>query len=279
MPRAILEIAVDNLRDADLARHAGADRLELARDLRRHGFTPDPRLVREVVAATGLPILAMARPGDGTDDRGPRAVTALLKDAERMLESGADGVVFGSITHGGEVDRQVTDGVVRLARGRATVFHRAFDLAPDPRDAVELLIDLGVTRILTSGHARNEAEAMFRGADDHAIPSPPAASTLDQRLARIRFIVEIARGRIEVLPCGGVRSHNADRFLLDTPARQLHSACRAPASPSLDPDEAARLRTAMDRASDAQHVRRGLGTVGSPACAQQAPHPPPRETP
>ena len=45
-------------------------------------------------------------------------------------------------------------GVLEAARQagvRENVFHRAFDVTPDPHEALLTLIDLGVTRILTSG--------------------------------------------------------------------------------------------------------------------------------
>lgn len=287
MPRAILELAVDSLHDAQLARLAGADRIELAADLARHGFTPDPALVRDARALVAVPVMAMARSGIEEPTTGPAEAIQLLRDVERMFDAGADGVVFGALTTDGVIDRELVGAVVRLAGGRATVFHRVIDLAHDVRDAVETLVDMGVTRLLTSGHSWHESVVVFGGAIDLA--NPPPASTLDQRLARIRAVAGMARGRIEILPCGGIRSANAEKFLLEIPSAQLHSACRNPGRHAIDPREARRLRETMDRiqaVSDrigtASPGPREAGTVNnrrSPYTPLESSEAPPRENP
>ena len=70
------------------------------------------------------------------------------------------------------------------------MFHRAFDVTPDPFRALEELIDLGITRVLTSGQKN--------GAPDGA--------------ALIKQLIERAEGRIEVLPGAGITLENARPF-------------------------------------------------------------------
>ena len=86
------------------------------------------------------------------------------------------------------------------AAGKETVFHRAIDVAPDWREALDALIGLGITRVLTSGQ---EPSALL-GADT------------------IREMAERAAGRIEILPGGGIDSRNLERVVQSTGCSQLH---------------------------------------------------------
>src|SRR5262249_57279827 len=113
---------------------------------------------------------------------------AMRRDAEVAMSHGAEGLVFGVLRERGEVDVERCAALVAVARaaGREAVFHRAFDVVPDPVSALETLIALGVTRILTSGRE----------------PTALAGARL------IRQLVERAAGRIEILPGGGIREAN-----------------------------------------------------------------------
>jgi copper homeostasis protein len=82
------------------------------------------------------------------------------------------------------------------------VFHRAFDVTPDPFEALELLIELGVTRILTSGQERTVAE----GAE------------------LIKKLIVHARDRIEILPGGGIQPFEVRRIVEQTGTRYIHLA-------------------------------------------------------
>ncbi len=245
MTRPLLEIAVDNLLDAIAAHTAGADRLELVAALDRHGTTPSPQLLRDVKAAVPIPVMAMLRPDAGSPVADQRMVARLLHQAEELLEAGADGLVFGVLTSTGHVDRDATAMIVQLAGARQTVFHRAFDMTPDTVGSIGTLIDRGVTRILTSGLDPRATAAAMGLLDHHDTPGAPPPG-LVIRLRRIKAFFEAAQGRIEILPCGGVRSANADQFIAQTGTTQLHSACRVAGIPGLSADEVRRLRAAMD---------------------------------
>ncbi|HLO39895.1 MAG TPA: copper homeostasis protein CutC [Phycisphaerales bacterium] len=244
MTRVLLEIAVDSLADAIKAQESGADRLELVADLANHGVTPPVQLLRDVKAAVTIPVVAMVRPDAGSPIGDPRMVARMLNQAEELLAAGADGLVFGVLTPAGHIDRDAAAMMVQLAGRKETIFHRAFDLTHDPIGSVGTLIDRGVTRVLTSGlDAR--ATAAIMGLADPATAAPPPGLVI--RLRRIHSIMEAAQGRLEVLPCGGVRSANAQQFLDETGATQLHSASRAAGTARLDPAEVANLRFVLDQ--------------------------------
>jgi copper homeostasis protein len=57
--------------------------------------------------------------------------------------SGQGNIVFGILTADGRVDGDRCRRLLGHAGDRAAVFHRAFDITPDPFQAQEQLIDLG----------------------------------------------------------------------------------------------------------------------------------------
>ena len=81
------------------------------------------------------------------------------RDVEAALGAGAEGVVFGALQGDGRVDDAACRRLRAAARDRQVVFHRAFDATPDPFQALDELIALGFTRVLTSGQRPSALEA------------------------------------------------------------------------------------------------------------------------
>lgn len=204
MSRILLEICCDGLDEALAAERGGADRIELCSALALDGLTPSIGTVIEARERLAIPFVAMVRP----HARGYRVTAAewssMLRDAELMLEAGAHGVVFGVLRHDRTVDRARCRDMVAIAAGRETVFHRAFDAAPDPAEALEALITAGVTRVLTSGGAPTALE----GAE------------------LIGALVRQAAGRITILPGGGIREQNVGELIGRTGCTEVHLSRR-----------------------------------------------------
>jgi copper homeostasis protein len=186
------------------AEAGGADRIELCGELVVGGLTPSLGTLIEARAATILPIVQMIRPRAGGFCYSAHEFQTMRRDAELALAHGADGIVFGILRASGEVDVERCRELVALAhaRGAQTVFHRAFDVVPEPFSALETLIDLGVTRILTSGRQ----------------PTALAGAGL------IRALAARAGRRIEILPGGGVRDTNVAELVHATGLRHVHLA-------------------------------------------------------
>lgn len=206
--RVLLEIALESLDDALVARAAGADRIELCAALDLGGLTPSLGALRAIGAAAGVPVLAMIRPRSGGFCYTPRELDVMSRDIAAAVEAGAAGVVFGALGGDRSVDEPACRRLLACCRGCDAVFHRAYDRTRDPFDALERLIDLGFRRVLTSGQ--------------QATAPPPSAGA-----ALVRRLVERAAGRIEVLPAGGIRAGNVAGLLRETGCTQVHAACRA----------------------------------------------------
>jgi copper homeostasis protein len=83
-------------------------------------------------------------------------------------------------------------------------FHRAFDRAIQPLQALETIIETGANRILTSGQVPNA----FHGKE------------------MIQQLVQKANNRIIIMPGSGVRSNNIKALQSFTGAQELHSSAR-----------------------------------------------------
>jgi copper homeostasis protein len=258
-PRITLEIAVDCAADAAAAVAAGADRLELCSDLAGHGYTPDVELVRAAARITGASTVAMVRPrGMGPGAAGAAGFvygreewSLVMTEAERLLATGAGGVVFGALDPDGSLNRDQVRQMVVLAAGRETVFHRAIDLTLDPIRSAQQLADLGVTRVLTSGMSLAGTAGDLNAACGSMTANSAAAwqtggDAWPRRLERITEMVRVVAGRIQVLPGGGIRAANAAEVLKATGCSQVHSSGRI--GGKFDAAAVAGLRASIDAA-------------------------------
>ena len=201
----LLELCVASLDDALVAEQGGADRIELNSALSLGGLTPSLGLLSAVRAAISLPIIAMIRPRAGGFHYRSGEFICMQRDVDLTLSHGAEGIAFGILDEDGNIDLPRCRQIMRQAAGRPVVFHRAFDVVPDPAIALEQLIDLGIARVLTSGGA----ETAIAGAET------------------IRRLREQAAGRIEILPGSGIRPHNVAALLAITGCEQIHASLSA----------------------------------------------------
>lgn len=203
--RILLEIPIASPDDAAAAATGGADRLELNSALPLGGLTPSLGLLDAVRTQTQLPIMVMIRPRPGGFCYSPADLDLMRRDIDLALEHGAHGIVFGVLKEDGGIDMARCGEIVRRIAGRApAIFHRAFDLTPEPFAALDALIELGFRRVMTSGQEQTAA----KGAE------------------LIAKLIEQARGRIEILPAGGINSTNVTELLSRTGCNQVHCGLR-----------------------------------------------------
>lgn len=196
----LLEVCVGSVADAEAAIAAGADRLELCSALELGGLTPSDGLVEAVLAISPVPVAVMVRPRSGGFCYDDHEFRVMLRDAGRFLAAGAGGIVFGILNCAGRIDAARSQELIRLADGLDSVCHRAFDFVTDQRAALDALIGIGCTRVLTSG-------------------GQPTASA---GAAAIRELILHAAGRIQILPGGGINAGNAVQLVGKTGCTQLH---------------------------------------------------------
>jgi copper homeostasis protein len=202
MKARTLEVCLASPDDALEAVAGGADRLELNTSLELGGLTPSVGLLREVKAAVSVPVMVMIRPRAGGFCYSPREQRLMLHDAEALLDAGADGVVAGALRPDHTVDVEFWTEFVRRFSGRDIVFHRAFDVVTSQMDALQSLINLGTTRVLTSG----------------------GCETAWDGCGQIARLVQYAAGQIQILPGSGVTPDHIAELMRRTGCDQVHGS-------------------------------------------------------
>ena len=202
MKKTLLEVCCGSADDVIEAWKAGADRVELNANLFQGGLTPTVGALQVVKRHVDIPIMTMIRPRSGGFCYTDIEYETMRADAKELLRQGSDGLVFGFLHADGTVDEDRTRAFVELAGDKPAVFHRALDVTPDWKCALETLIKLGVTRVLTSGQA------------------PDVFFALETIAEMIRF----AGNAIEILPGAGITLENVERVVSITGCSQVHVA-------------------------------------------------------
>lgn len=196
----LIEAAVESLDAALAAAQGGAHRLELCTDLAHGGTTPDVKLLRACRSQLLIPLFVLIRPRPGDFVYTDAEHRAMLEQIQRAKAAGARGIVSGELTGRGTPNEDRTRALIDAARPLPFTFHRAFDECADLLKALETLIRLRVSRVLTSGGAKTAPE----GAN------------------KIRELVAQADGRIEILPGGGIDASNVAGLVRTTGVREVH---------------------------------------------------------
>jgi len=199
-PPVLVEVCVESVAGAYAAVVGGADRIELCAHLDAGGLTPSAGLCEAVCAAVNVPVVAMVRPRAGDFLYEGGEVDVMVRDIEALRAAGAAGVVTGALTADGDVDRRRVAEFVDVADGLPVTFHRAFDVCRDAAAAVEDLAAAGVTRLLSSGQKASAPEGKHR----------------------LREVVELAAGRLQVIAGAGVRADNVVRLVEFTGVSEVH---------------------------------------------------------
>ena len=228
---ALLEVCCGNPESVDAAVHGGARRIELCADLEADGLTPPTAWIRDAKARyPSLIVHVLIRPRAGDFVYSQAEADAMAAQVEETLEAGADGIVIGALTPDGDVDLPLMERLVSLVESFnlasellrsdlchaandshffpdpghrvSLTFHRAFDRCRRPFEALEQIVGLGCDRVLTSGQA----------------------ATAEAGAAMLRELRRRARGRIGILPGGGVTPGNAARILAETGCAEIHAS-------------------------------------------------------
>ena len=200
MEEILIEICCGSADDVINAEAGGANRVELNSSLFLGGLTPTLGTLQIAKAHTNIPILCMIRPRQGGFCYSDTDYDIAKIDAKLLLENGCDGLVFGFLHEDGTLQRERCREMIDLCQGRPAVFHRAIDVVPDWRQTLADLIDLGFTRVLTSGQAPN---ALYG-------------------LPVLKEMIAFAGDAIEILPGGGVNAYTVDRIMQETGTKQIH---------------------------------------------------------
>jgi len=202
----LVEVCLDDVAGVRVAESAGADRVELCAGLAEGGTTPSVGMVESVLGAVHeIGVNVLVRPRGGDFVLTSEEVGVMCADVRALQRLRADspvpvGFVIGALTPDGEIDVPVVRTLLDACGDAPVNFHRAFDATRDLTAALDVLIELGVDRVLTSGGWATALE----GAD-----------VLAELVAR-------AAGRIVVMAGGSVRGGNVAGVVARTRVPEVH---------------------------------------------------------
>ena len=193
---------MDDLAGLEAAIAGGADRIELCAALDLGGLCPSAGLLAAATRSP-VPVYVMIRPRVGDFVFSKSDIDAMLRDVDAVRSAGLAGVVLGASLADGSLDVETLERLCRASAGLGKTLHRAVDLCPDLVAAVDIAVQLGFDRILSSGGA------------------PKAIEGLETLKAMNRAAAE----KLSIMPGSGVTAENATQIVAMTGARELHASC------------------------------------------------------
>ncbi len=182
----------------------GASRIELCSAMHYDGLTPKAERVIEarnsLEGQVSLMVMIRPRPGDFIYSK--EEIREMHNQIKIASDAGADGVAFGVLKkHDSCLDLISLNKLMQVSANYnlKTTFHRAFDAIPNQLEALDILIDLGIDRILTSGTKWGQNKTALNG------------------INILKQIIDKAEDRIEVVIGGGINSGNVGFILNNFP--------------------------------------------------------------
>ena len=195
-----IEICLESATSVLRAEQGGADRVELCSDLFEGGLTPSVGTFRVARRISKLPLNVMIRPRGGDFCYSDDEFAVMMEDVKVFKAEGASAIVFGILTPDGDIDMDRSAKLIEAAKPLPVTFHRAFDMTRNAAESLEKLIQLGVARVLTSGHE----------------------ATVPEGIDELAALVKQAGDRIIIMPGCGISERNFEKIQKLVKAKEYH---------------------------------------------------------
>lgn len=199
---ALVEICVSDVSTAIEAWQGGADRLELCSNLWEGGTTPSYAYVEYCLKELPIPCFPLLIPRGGNYQYSKVEKKILMNDAAYFTNLGAKGLVIGALNEEGSIDIEFMTSFMSEFGALEITFHKAFDDIKNSFEALDILSELKVKRILTSG----------------CKPTALEGKVLLKEL--------IQKNKIQILVAGAVNENNAMEIIDFTGASEIHAGLK-----------------------------------------------------
>ena len=194
----LIEACVESAAEAIKAEAAGADQIELCKDLSLDGLTPKYDEVLNSLSSVNIPVKVMIRPNPGHFIVDNKTLVRMMTEIKKMRNLGVQHFVFGITDSDGHLDILKLELLIREVHPLKVTIHKAIDTCHDPVEEAGRLVTLGgVTQILTSGGSPTALEG---------------ASV-------IRSMINRVQGQIDIIAAGSITKENLE---------QIHREIQAP---------------------------------------------------
>lgn len=200
----LIEVCAFNVESCLNAQAGGAGRVELCGNPTEGGTTPGPGVLMQARKLLDIQLYPIIRPRGGYYYYSQDEIESIKEDIMFCKQIGCDGISIGAQQLDGTLDADLCKRFVEWAYPMKATLNKAFDLSPNLEASLEIAIDAGFERILTSGGKRAAIDA----------------------LDILKGLMDLAGNRIIIMPGCGLRSHNVGAIAQATQAHEYHSAAR-----------------------------------------------------
>ena len=194
-----IELCVASIEALQIVKDLRIDRIELCQNLEQGGMTPSHGFI-EMALLNEIETHVLIRPRAAGFTYSEDEIQLMLNDIKDCRELGVKGIVIGALNINKTIDRDAMLRMKEVAKDLEITCHRAFDDSFDWKNSMDVLIEAGVNRILSSG----------------------LSSSVELGLPILTEMMKYANSRIEIMVGGGVNLGNVQRILLDVQPDAIH---------------------------------------------------------
>ena len=199
MQRVIVECCANSVSSALTAIQAGANRIELCKNLQNGGETPDYSDILDLRNLTNIDLHILILPKANNFIYSNKEFKKIIEDIQFCKKNKINGVVIGALNKDLSINMKQTKELVEIARPMRVTFHRAFDIIFELENDLNKIIECGCDYLLTSGQKPN----------------------VDDGLNNISKLVKQSSQKIKIIAGGGV-NHNNVESLYNIGVREFH---------------------------------------------------------
>ena len=199
MQKAIVECCANSVSSALTAIQAGANRIELCKNLENGGETPAYSDILELRNLTNIDLHILILPKANNFIYSNKDFKKIIEDIQFCKKNNINGVVIGALNKDLSINIKQTKELVEIARPMRVTFHRAFDTISKLENDLNKIIECGCDYLLTSGQKPN----------------------VDDGLNNISKLVKQSSQKIKIIAGGGV-NHNNVESLYKIGVREFH---------------------------------------------------------
>ena len=199
MQRVIVECCANSVSSALTAIQAGANRIELCKNLENGGETPDYSDILDLRNLTNIDLHILILPKANNFIYSNKEFKKIIEDIQFCKKNNINGVVIGALTKDLSINMKQTKELVEIARPMRVTFHRAFDTIFKLENDLNKIIECGCDYLLTSGQKPN----------------------VDYGLNNISKLLKQSSQKIKIIAGGGV-NHNNVESLYKIGVREFH---------------------------------------------------------
>ena len=199
MQRVIVECCANSVSSALTAIQAGANRIELCKNLENGGETPDYSDILDLRNLTNIDLHILILPKANNFIYSNKEFKKIIEDIQFCKKNNINGVVIGALNKDLSINMKQTKELVEIARPMRVTFHRAFDTISKLENDLNKIIECGCDYLLTSGQKPN----------------------VDDGLNNLSKLVKQSSQKIKIIAGGGV-NHNNVESLYKIGVREFH---------------------------------------------------------